>query len=83
MEQTRRNSAEFLWTRFRTVDELLAVRLSAMSAFLEDFGQDTARPRYIPGSLPMLPFPDKTFELALCSHFLFLYSEHFDAAFHV
>ncbi|WP_020586143.1 hypothetical protein [Desulfobacter curvatus] len=32
--------------------------------------------RYINGSLPVLPFNDDEFELALCSHYLFLYSEH-------
>jgi hypothetical protein len=30
-----------------------------------------------------LPFEDQAFELALCSHFLFLYSEQFSLEFHV
>ena len=29
-----------------------------------------------------MPFADATFDLALCSHFLFLYSAHFDLDFH-
>jgi ubiquinone/menaquinone biosynthesis C-methylase UbiE len=33
--------------------------------------------------LPSLPFADGAFDLALCSHFLFLYSQQHDAAFHV
>jgi len=37
----------------------------------------------VPASLPSLPFPDSEFDLALCSHFLFLYSDHVDAAAHL
>jgi hypothetical protein len=33
--------------------------------------------------LPILPFADSSFDLALCSHFLFLYSEQLGEAFHV
>lgn len=32
--------------------------------------------------LPTLPFPDASFDLALCSHLLFLYSAQLDWAFH-
>ena len=38
--------------------------------------------RYLAASLPSLPFADGSFDLALCSHFLFLYSERLDADFH-
>lgn len=37
---------------------------------------------YINASLPALPFANSSFDLALCSHFLFLYSEHLDESFH-
>jgi len=33
--------------------------------------------------LPSLPFLDAQFDLAVCSHFLFLYSKQFDAKFHL
>ena len=33
--------------------------------------------------LPTLPFPDASFDLALCSHFLFLYSSQLGASFHL
>jgi SAM-dependent methyltransferase len=39
-------------------------------------------PAYVPAYLPKLPFADDSFSLVLCSHFLFLYEEQFDAAFH-
>jgi hypothetical protein len=37
----------------------------------------------VTAKLPRLPFDDRTFSLALCSHFLFLYSEQFSAQFHI
>lgn len=33
--------------------------------------------------LPVLPFEQDSFDLVLCSHFLFLYEEQFDYAFHL
>jgi ubiquinone/menaquinone biosynthesis C-methylase UbiE len=38
--------------------------------------------RYVDAELPTLPFQDRSFGLAVCSHFLFLYSDHLDAEFH-
>src|SRR4029079_13228312 len=37
----------------------------------------------IEGALPVLPFADNSFDLALCSHLLFLYTEQLNADFHV
>ena len=82
-EQMRRNAGEFVWTHFRSVDELIAARMSAMSRFLADYSQGTAEGRYVVACLPELPFAEKAFDLALCSHFLFLYSEQCDTTFHV
>ena len=39
--------------------------------------------RYVDASLPELPFAAGAFDLALSSHFLFLYTEEFDLAFHL
>ena len=33
--------------------------------------------------MPRLPFADDSFDLALCSHFLFLYGEQHDFDFHM
>ena len=51
--------------------------------FLADYEDGLREKRYINASLPMIPLPDSSFDLALCSHFLFLYSDEFDADFHV
>jgi hypothetical protein len=82
-EQTRINAREFVWTHFKTVDDLIAARMGAMSMFLADYPKGLAEGRYLNASVPSLPLEGNTFQLALCSHFLFLYSEQHDAAFHV
>ncbi len=82
LEETRRNAHEFVWDSIRSVDDLGHVRMTAMRMFLDDYGSATAHRRYVAAALPALPFADASFELALCSHFLFLYSRHLSAAFH-
>ncbi len=83
LEQTRNHTDEFVWNDISSVDELGRIRMSAMSVFLKDFDKGRAEGRYQCGSLPQLSFSDKEFDLALCSHFLFLYSEHFSEEFHL
>ena len=82
LEQTRQNLDEFVWTSIRSVDELGAVRMAAMNDFLADYAAGKAQARYIDAELPNLPFPDLSFDLALCSHFLFLYTTQLGEAFH-
>lgn len=82
LEQTRQNVDDFVWDSIGSVDELGRIRMAAMEAFLEDFGPGKAQGRYIEGELPVLPFADSSFDLALCSHLLFLYSSHLGEAFH-
>ena len=83
MRQMKLNASEFLWDRIGTVEDLAALRMRAMTTFLEDYPQGKSEGRYLAGGLPNLPFSDMAFDLALCSHFLFLYSEQFSRSFHV
>jgi hypothetical protein len=83
VEKTRQNQADFVWTTISSPDELGQVRMEAMEQFLTDFDQGKAQGRYLTASLPDLPFADDSFDLALCSHFLFLYSPQFDGHFHL
>ncbi len=83
IEQTRRNVHEFVWGEgIRTVEELGQVRTAAMEIFLDDYDSGKASGRYVEAELPILPFASATFDLALCSHFVFLYSKQLDEAFH-
>jgi hypothetical protein len=83
LDQTRRNADEFVWDSIRSVEELGQVRMAAMRDFLDDYGPRRAPGRYVAGELPTLPFTDASFDLALCSHLLFLYSSQLGEAFHV
>src|SRR5678816_2295170 len=82
LDQARRNADEFVWDSIASVDELGAIRMAAMEQFLDDFSQGKADGRYLTAELPTLPFSDASFDLALCSHLLFLYSAHLDEEFH-
>ena len=83
LEQTRKNKHEFIWTTINSVDELGRIRMAAMMEFLSDYPIGSEQGRYVSGELPNLPFADNEFDLAVCSHLLFLYSEHLSADFHV
>jgi hypothetical protein len=82
IDQTRRNVDEFVWDTIPSVDELGRVRLAAMEEFLDDYGRGKAEGRYVEAELPRLPFANSSFDLALCSHLLFLYSLQLDEEFH-
>jgi hypothetical protein len=83
LDQTRKNKDEFLWESISSVEELGRMRMSAMETFLMDFEKGKTEGRYQAGSLPHLPFNNREFGIALCSHFLFLYSEQLSEEFHV
>jgi SAM-dependent methyltransferase len=83
MDQTRKNMHEFTWTTIKTVDELGRLRMAAMEEFLSDYPRGVEQGRYVDGELPRLPFADGGFDLAVCSHLLFLYSEQLSEDFHV
>jgi SAM-dependent methyltransferase len=83
MTQMRDNRDQYIWTSIASVDELGRIRMSAMDNFLADYETGKVEARYIEGELPSLPFADKYFDIALSSHFLFLYGEHFSEEFHV
>jgi len=83
MTQLRRNRDDFVWGVIPSIEQLGILRMAAMEAYLADFDAGKQAGRYIPGELPSLPFADGEFDLALSSHFLFLYSNHLSAQFHL
>ena len=54
-----------------------------MNDFLSDFPKGKLEKRYMAESVPFLCFPDNSFNLAIVSHFLFLYSDYLDLKFHI
>ena len=83
IEQLARNRDDFVWTYVPSLPALGQRRMWAMRKFLDDYGRGLGEGRYLDASLPDLPFDDNSFDLALSSHFLFLYSREFDLDFHV
>lgn len=54
-----------------------------MTTFLNDFEAGQKENRHITAELPNIPFNKGRFDLALSSHFLFLYSDIFSLNFHI
>lgn len=81
--QVAQTAADYVWHHIRSPQQLAEVRLAAMNRFLTDFEAGKGDGRYQPYALPDLPFAGGAFDLALCSHFLFLYSEQLTLDFHV
>jgi hypothetical protein len=82
MGQTRLNQDKFLWDVISSPHELGRVRMAAMNDFLADYDNGKKQGRYLMAQLPDLPFPAGAFDLALCSHFLFLYEDALGLTFH-
>ncbi len=82
MRQVKETPDDWVWTFHRSPEQLRERRVQALTRFLADYERGKADGRYILGELPQLAFRDAQFELALCSHFLFLYSDHFFYEFH-
>jgi hypothetical protein len=83
MTQLRENRSDYVWGTIASVEQLGAIRMSAMETFLADFDTGKREGRYIAGELPCLPFRNGAFDIALSSHFLFLYSGQLSAEFHL
>ena len=80
--QTRQNQDRFVWDVIQSPDELGQIRLAAMNEFLADYESGKGNGRYIAAELPHLPFRSNSFGIAVCSHFLFLYSDNLSLEFH-
>jgi hypothetical protein len=79
----RQHLDTFTWRHLRSPAHMGEVRLAVMEQFLRDYDGGARDGRYIAAGLPSLPFADAAFDLALCSHLLFLYTEQLSLAFHV
>ncbi len=83
MEQVVKNKEDFVWHSITSTGMLYEMRIEAMTEFLIDYNEGKEEGRYVTAELPNLPFKEKEFDLALSSHFLFLYSEQLDETFHI
>jgi hypothetical protein len=83
INQTKQNKDKFIWTKIKDVEDLGRIRMLAMEKFLADYDLGKQENRYLYAMLPNLPFEDNQFDLALSSHFLFLYSDNLSLEFHI
>lgn len=83
ISQVKQNPSRYVWKNFQDADELGKVRLNAMDKFLLDYESGKVAGRYLYQSLPSLEFIDRQFDLCVCSHLLFLYSEQLSLDFHI
>ncbi|WP_421656763.1 hypothetical protein [Leptothermofonsia sp. ETS-13] len=73
---------DWVWTYHGSPDGLRENRKRAIELFCADYEAGKAESRYELGELPDLKYGNGEFDLGLCSHFLFLYSDHFSEQFH-
>lgn len=82
IEQVIETPDDWVWSFHKNPQDLRKTREKALQLFLEDYELGKKEGRYKIGALPKLEFEDNSFDLALCSHFLFLYSAQVDYEFH-
>jgi hypothetical protein len=73
----------YKWDFYPSIEVLERYRKEALERFSLDYPSGVLENRYIKGTLPCLPFPDKSFDLVLSGHFLFTYSDQLDISFHM
>jgi hypothetical protein len=83
IDGVKANREKYTWQDIPSPEELGKIRMPAMRQFLKDLPVGIQQGRYITSELPVLSFDTKQFDLALCSHFLFLYSDLLSLDFHL
>lgn len=83
IDGTKIHYDRFVWQDIPSPDELGKIRIAAMHKFIADFPLGLQQGRYVIDELPHLSFQAYQFDLALCSHFLFTYSDNLSLDFHI
>lgn len=83
IETIAKTPERWVWDFQQNPHGLRMNREAAIQRFLADYEAGKNEGRYRVGELPILPFPNQTFDLALCSHFLFLYAHLLSLDFHL
>lgn len=83
IDGVKANIDNYVWHNLESPEQMGKIRMEAMEQFLADFPMGLQQQRYVTDELPKLSFSDRKFDLALCSHLLFTYSDHLSADFHL
>ncbi|MGJ7921665.1 SAM-dependent methyltransferase [Neobacillus sp. LXY-4] len=81
MDKMKKAKRNYLWDYFKNVENLREHRLCALEMCTEDMLQSSEK--YVPVTLPSLPFKDSEFDMVLSAHFLFMYADRLDYLFHI
>ncbi len=68
------HAEQYRFTKEKTQEWLREKRVEAAACFLSDYEQGKKEGRYLHEVLPVLHFNNESFDIALCSHFLFSHS---------
>ena len=77
------NRDKYVWQEIQSPEQMGHLRMAAMRIFLEDLPLGIQQGRYLTAELPVLPFNSSQFDLAVCSHLLFTYSDLLSEDFHL
>lgn len=83
LEKVKFNQDKFVWTMMQSPEQMAQMRINVMQKFIEDFPQGLQTGRYKIEELPKLSFDSHQFDIALCSHLLFTYSDQLSLEFHL
>lgn len=83
IDGVKANANNYVWHNIESPEQMGKIRMEAMKQFLADFPVGLQQGRYVVDELPKLSFSDRQFDLAVCSHLLFTYSDHLAADFHL
>ena len=81
MEHMQKAQNNYKWDYFNDIEGLRKHRLSALQDCVNDMRESNER--YIPVTLPYLPFKSAEFDVLLSAHFLFMYADRLDYQFHI
>jgi SAM-dependent methyltransferase len=70
----------FTWAWYGSVQERTRMRARALAEFVLDLAAGPGH--YVAAALPALPFPDGSFDVALCSHLLFTWADQLGREWH-
>ncbi|MGB3787943.1 MAG: SAM-dependent methyltransferase [Phormidesmis sp.] len=80
--QVENTPDSWVWSYHKSSADLKKNRIEVTERFYADYEAGKAEGRYAFGELPGLSYKADSFDLSLCSHFLFLYSDQLDLDFH-
>lgn len=78
MDKAKNN---YIWNYFEDTNDLRKHRLRALKDCAKDMRESSER--YVPVTLPSLPFNDAEFDILLSARFLFMYADRLDYQFHL